>query len=75
MMPIKVVVKTNGSIRIEGDFELFDREGKKFDLSGRTHISLCRCGLSKDMPLCDHSHKAAGFTSSIVARQLPPIKS
>jgi CDGSH-type Zn-finger protein len=71
-MPTKITVKTNGSIRIEGDFELFDINGNKFDLGGRTKISLCRCGASKDKPFCDHSHRECGFQSEIVARALPP---
>jgi CDGSH-type Zn-finger protein len=71
-MPTKITVKNNGSIRIEGDFELYDITGSKFDLSGRTAISLCRCGLSKDLPFCDSTHKTSGFKSEIIARQLPP---
>ena len=71
-MSTKITVKTNGSIRVEGDFELFDVSGKKFDLSGRTSISLCRCGESKDKPLCDGTHRECGFQSEIVARTIPP---
>jgi len=71
-MPTKITVKTNGSIRIEGDFELYDVQGNKFDLGVRTHISLCRCGQSKDKPFCDSTHRICGFQSEIVARTLPP---
>jgi CDGSH-type Zn-finger protein len=71
-MATKITVKSNGSIRIEGDFEIFDAKGNKFDLAGRTSISLCRCGHSKDKPFCDHSHKIVGYQSEIVARALPP---
>ncbi len=73
-MPAKITVKNNGSIRIEGDFELFDEMGNKFDLAGRTKISLCRCGYSVDKPFCDHSHRSAAFQSEITARALPPPK-
>ena len=73
-MPTKITVRTNGSIRIEGDFELFDKEGNKFDLSGRTQIALCRCGHSKDKPFCDSTHKEIGFQSEIKARVLPPAE-
>lgn len=71
-MPTKIVVKNNGSIKVEGDFELFDQNGNKFDLSGRTRISLCRCGESKDKPFCDHSHRDCNFQSEIIARTVPP---
>ena len=36
-MAAKITVKNNGSIRVEGEFELFDIDGNKFDLSGRTN--------------------------------------
>ena len=71
-MPTRIVIKTNGSIKVEGDFEIYDQSGAKFDLAGRTVISLCRCGLSKDKPFCDSSHKLQNFQSEIVARTLPP---
>jgi CDGSH-type Zn-finger protein len=70
-MPAKITVKTNGSIRVEGDFELYDIEGKKFDLGGRTKISLCRCNQSQDKPFCDGTHKTCGFQSAVAARTLP----
>ena len=72
-MSTRITVKTNGSIRVEGEFELYDVNGNKFDLSGRERISLCRCGHSKDMPFCDSTHKEIGFTSEVVARALPPV--
>lgn len=72
-MPTTIIVKSNGSIKVEGDFELLDGNGNKFDLGGRTRISLCRCGLSKDKPFCDHSHRDGKFESEIVARALPPL--
>ena len=63
MSPTKITVRNNGSIRVEGDFTLFDQEGRAFDLSGRTQISLCRCGHSANKPFCDGSHKVIGFES------------
>lgn len=72
-MAAKITVKSNGSIRVEGEFELFDLSGKKFDLNGRTTVSLCRCGHSKDKPFCDGSHREVGFQSEITARELPPL--
>lgn len=71
-MSTKITVKDNGSIRIEGDFEILDPSGKAFDLGGRTVISLCRCGQSANQPFCDGSHGKCGFESKIEARALPP---
>ena len=71
-MPTKLVVRNNGSLRVEGEFEICDQEGNKFELAGRTAISLCRCGLSKNKPFCDSTHKEIGFKSEIKAFALPP---
>ena len=71
MAGTKITVKTNGSLRIEGDFTLVDAEGKEFGLAGRTAISLCRCGHSQNKPFCDSSHKTSGFQSECKARELP----
>jgi CDGSH-type Zn-finger protein len=67
-MPTKITIRNNGSIHVEGDFELFDENGRKFDLSGRTLIKLCRCGQSEHMPFCDKTHRVCGFQLEIVAR-------
>jgi CDGSH-type Zn-finger protein len=74
MPATKITVNNNGSIKIEGDFEICDPQGQVFDLAGRTVISLCRCGHSANKPFCDGSHKTVGFTDTVVARQLPAPK-
>ncbi len=71
-MTAKITVKDNGSIKIEGDFEILDSAGNKFDLGGRDTISLCRCGQSAKTPFCDGSHKKCNFESIVVAYALPP---
>ena len=72
-MTTKIKVNNNGSIRIEAEaIELYDGEGKKFDLGGRSVIALCRCGASENKPFCDGAHKRCGFESSVVACSLPP---
>ena len=71
-MPAKITINNNGSIRVEGDFEIVDMEGKTFGLSGRAAIGLCRCGYSENKPFCDGSHRRNGFESLCPARDLPP---
>lgn len=66
-MPAQITIKNNGSIRVEGEFELFDSAGNKFDLQGKPAISLCRCGESANKPFCDGAHKTCGFTSEVSA--------
>lgn len=72
MATTKITVRSNGPLRVEGELEICDMEGRVFGLSGRTAVSLCRCGHSQDKPFCDGSHKKVGFDSPIVARDLPP---
>lgn len=74
MAATKITIRTNGSIRVEGDFEIVDPEGRAFGLGGRTAVSLCRCGHSADKPFCDGSHKTSGFTDPVTARDLPPMQ-
>ena len=71
-MPTKITINANGSIRVEGDFEISDPDGKLFGLAGRTSIGLCRCGHSGNKPFCDGSHRKNGFESVCPARDLPP---
>jgi len=74
MAATKITVNSNGSIKIEGDFEICDPQGQPFGLAGRTVISLCRCGHSANKPFCDGSHKTSGFSDTVVARDLPAPK-
>lgn len=71
MAAARITVMNNGSLRVEGDFEIVDMEGKSFGLSGRTKVSLCRCGQSGNKPFCDGTHKTCGFNSVAVAFDLP----
>ena len=70
----KITPLNNGPLRIEGDFEIVDPQGKAFGLAGRTALSLCRCGHSSNKPFCDGTHSKIGFQSEVVARDLPPPK-
>ncbi|MGC1620891.1 MAG: CDGSH iron-sulfur domain-containing protein [Candidatus Acidiferrum sp.] len=72
MAATKITINNNGSIRVEGDFEIVDPTGRPFGLAGRTSIGLCRCGHSANKPFCDGSHKTSGFNDPVVARDLLP---
>lgn len=66
-------IGNNGSIRVEGEFEIVDAQGKPYGLNGRTVVSLCRCGLSKNKPFCDGAHKGH-YEHDAVAFDLPEMK-
>ncbi len=74
MEKTKLTVMNNGPIRVQGEIELLDANGKPYDLGGRTVISLCRCGLSSNKPFCDGTHKKEGFKHEAGAFALPPKK-
>ena len=73
-MSTKITIQNNGSIRVEGDFQIVDPAGNAFGLGGRTVITLCRCGHSANKPFCDGSHNRMGFSDLVTARELPPPK-
>ena len=73
MNKTKLTINTNGSIKMEGDFEILDSSGATYGLQGRTIVSLCRCGHSANKPFCDGSHKGH-FEHQAVAFELPPRK-
>jgi CDGSH-type Zn-finger protein len=73
MTKTKITINTNGSIRVEGEFEIVDKAGNMYDLGGRQSIGLCRCGLSKNKPFCDGSHRDH-FEHEAIAFALPPVK-
>lgn len=73
MSKTKLTINNNGSIKIEGDFEILDSQGNAYGLEGRTALGICRCGLSSNKPFCDGSHRN-GFEHESKAFDLPPVK-
>lgn len=73
MATTKLTINNNGSVKIDGDFEIVDMQGNNYGLQGRTVVSICRCGLSANKPFCDGSHKGH-FEHNAVAFDLPPRK-
>lgn len=72
-MAAKITVRNNGSLLIEGDFEIVDKDGKIYGLGGRPLVSICRCGRSQNKPFCDGSHKGH-FEHEATAFDLPERK-
>lgn len=71
MSKTKITVNNNGSLKIAGEFEIVDKNGNEYNLGGRDVITLCRCGLSKNKPFCDGSHRGH-FEHDATAFDLPP---
>tara|TARA_B100000953_G_C17964404_1_gene404068 strand:- start:415 stop:639 length:225 start_codon:yes stop_codon:yes gene_type:complete len=73
MAKTKLKVNSNGSLKVEGDFEIVDKNGNVYDLGGRDLVSVCRCGLSNNKPFCDGAHRNH-FEHEAIAFDLPPKK-
>ena len=73
MADLKITPRKDGPLKLEGDnITLVDEAGNRYDLAGRTVVSLCRCGQSQNKPFCDGSHNRVGFQSVCEAKELPP---
>lgn len=66
MAACRITVNHHGGLRIEGDFEIVDPEGRTIDLRGRRSVALCRCGASRQKPFCDGTHNTVHFRSVVV---------
>lgn len=73
MSKVRITIKDNGAIQVNGDFEIVDLRGNAYGLGGREQVSLCRCGLSANMPFCDGAHKGK-FSHEANAFDLPEKK-
>ena len=73
MPTTKLTINSNGSVKVDGDFEIVDALGNAYGLQGRTIVSICRCGMSANKPFCDGSHKGH-FEHNAEAFDLPPRK-
>lgn len=58
-----LTVCPDGPILVRGPVDLVGTDGRTIPRD-RATIALCRCGLSRIKPLCDGTHKVAGFRSN-----------
>ena len=70
MSDVRIRIRANGPLVVEGTIDLADSQGNLFPASGdKPAIALCRCGHSENRPFCDGSHKQCGFESDPLAPQ------
>ena len=53
--------KSSGPIWVKGGLPVESAEGAEYE--PRNRVTLCRCGQSKNKPLCDGTHLLAGFSA------------
>jgi CDGSH-type Zn-finger protein len=59
-LPAEISVVPGGPLWVSGGIPVARSDGQT--LETRNRVTLCRCGESASKPLCDGSHKEAGFT-------------
>jgi CDGSH-type Zn-finger protein len=64
MSDVKIQVRDNGPLLVNGAIELSDGAGNTIETKEATY--LCRCGLSSNKPFCDGAHKGK-FESEVRA--------
>lgn len=58
MSDIRIRIRDNGPLIVEGPLNLCDAEGTPYPIDpAKPTIALCRCGLSARKPFCDGAHK------------------
>ena len=63
-MSVKITVRNNGPLLVDGDFTLVDAEGNDIPVVEK---ALCRCGGSTMKPFCDGTHSKIGFQGANAA--------
>lgn len=58
-LPREIALTPDGPLWVTGGITVERSDGEPLEV--RNRMTLCRCGLSKRKPLCDGSHKEAGF--------------
>jgi len=61
---VKIRMRPNGPLLVEGSITLTDSAGNEFPLdTEKPAIALCRCGASSNRPFCDGAHNRCDFES------------
>ena len=60
-LPVEIALVPDGPLWVSGGIPVERSDGQP--LETRNRVTLCRCGASKNKPLCDGSHKEIGFTA------------
>ena len=64
MADVRIRMRPNGPLLVEGPFELVDSDGNAYSINpDKPAIALCRCGQSANRPFCDGAHKGCEFLS------------
>ena len=59
---VRMEVMPDGPLRVSGQVQIVDNEGKVVFEGDKTAI--CRCGLSANKPFCDGTHRKEGWSEN-----------
>jgi hypothetical protein len=59
-LPVEISVTPDGALWVSGGIPIERSDGQPFET--RNRVTLCRCGNSKNKPLCDGTHMEIGFS-------------
>jgi len=70
MSEVKIRLRDNGPLVVEGPVTLVDADGNQYTIAAdKPAIALCRCGQTANRPFCDGAHKACNFEAADRAPQ------
>jgi len=69
MGDVRIKARLNGPYLVPGPLTLRIEGGDEKRVDQET-VACCRCGGSKDKPLCDGTHRSIGFTAAAVSIEL-----
>jgi len=65
MADVKITVKRNGPLFLEGAVDIVDADGNPIPVDpAKKGIALCRCGHSGRKPFCDGAHGRCSWDAS-----------
>ena len=71
--PISLTVLDNGPLKVTCEDLSLQYCGEAIDVEPGRDVYICRCGESKNAPLCDGSHAKAGFVAEPPAGDTKPV--
>ena len=63
MVDVNITPSENGPYLVSGDVRLTDDGGRQ--IPHGEHMTLCRCGCSRNKPFCDGAHAAICFDGNL----------
>ena len=72
MAEVRITVKMNGPLLVEGPIEIVGPDGQPIAYDGtKKAIAFCRCGQSARKPFCDGNHNRCGWNQEMA--YVPPV--